>query len=227
MAVATPLVTVRDLAVGYDADPVLEDVTFELLAGQIVGVLGANGTGKTTLFRALLGELRPHSGSVTIGGRIGVVAQTERSRLDLPVTASDVVLLGTITRRPWWRHAGRADRVVADDALRKVGLFEHRRTGFGDLSGGQRQRVLIARTLAQQPRILLLDEPFTGLDAASASALTQLLAELAADGRGLMIATHDIPQAATWDRMLILDHEKAAFGNPEATLAVAGLGSDR
>jgi ABC-type Mn2+/Zn2+ transport system ATPase subunit len=218
-----PLVEVVDLTVGYDGRPALEGLAFQVDAGQRVGVLGPNGGGKTTLFRALLGELAPWRGSVHTRGRLGVVTQTERSRLDLPVSARDVVLLGTIAGRPWWRAAGRRDRRIADAALTIVGLADRAGAGFGELSGGQRQRVLIARALAQQAQVLLLDEPFAGLDTASARRLERLIDELAAEGRAVLVATHDIAQTATWDRVLCLRHHQVAFGPPAAALTAEVL----
>ena len=191
---------------------------FAVDAGQRIGVLGPNGGGKTTLFRALLGELEPWRGSLRTHGRLGVVAQTERSRLDLPVSAHDVVLLGTIAGRPWWRSARRRDRRAAHAALATVGLADRTSVGFGELSGGQRQRVLIARALAQEARVLLLDEPFTGLDATSAQRLEHLIEALAAEGRAVLIATHDIAQAAAWDRVLCLHHHQVAFAAPAVAL---------
>jgi ABC-type Mn2+/Zn2+ transport system ATPase subunit len=217
------LVEVRELTVGYDTRPVLEGVDFRIDAGQRLGVLGPNGGGKTTLFRALLGELSPRHGSVRTRGRIGVVAQTERSRLDLPVSARDVVLLGTIAARPWWRQAGRRDRRNADAALETVGLAELGGDQFGELSGGQRQRVLIARALAQQAEVLLLDEPFAGLDRTSAQRLEQLIDRLAAEGRAVLIATHDIAQTAGWDRVLCLNRRQMAFGPPAVALTARVL----
>jgi ABC-type Mn2+/Zn2+ transport system ATPase subunit len=194
-------------------------------AGARVGVLGPNGGGKTTLFRVLLGELEPWRGSLHVRGRLGVVAQTERSRLDLPVSARDVVLLGTIAARPWWRHAGRRDRRNADAALETVGLADRAGVAFGALSGGQRQRVLIARALVQEARVLLLDEPFTGLDTSSAQRLERLIHELAAGGCAVLIATHDIAQTAAWDRVLCLHHRQVAFGAPANVLTADVLES--
>ena len=131
--------------------------------------------------------------------------QTERSRLDYPVDALDVALMGTLSRLPWWRRPGRSDRRLALAALGRVGLTGEARTQFGKLSGGQRQRALVARALVQDARVLLLDEPFTGVDRPSAELLEQLLAELAAEGRGILIATHDIDQARASDRVLCLN----------------------
>jgi ABC-type Mn2+/Zn2+ transport system ATPase subunit len=212
------LVRAEALAAGYGATPVLTDVSFALHAGERMGVLGPNGGGKTTLFRLLLRELAPLAGTLEAPARFAVVPQTERSRLDFPVSALDVALMGSISTLPWWRRPGRAQRRAARVALEAVGLREQADATFGDLSGGQRQRVLVARALVQDARVILLDEPFTGLDAPSADRLGALLGELAAEGRGVMIATHDVDQAREWDTVLCLNRRQVAFGPPAATL---------
>jgi ABC-type Mn2+/Zn2+ transport system ATPase subunit len=218
--VAEPLLDVTGLSAGYGGPPALEDVAFALRPGERIGVLGPNGGGKTTLFRTLLRELAPLGGSIRGPERIGVVPQTERSRLDYPVSALDVALMGTISTLPWWRRPGRADRKRAREALAAVGLGERAETTFGDLSGGQRQRVLVARALVQDARVLVLDEPYSGLDTPSSELLDGLLAELAADGRGLLIATHDVVQARAWDLVLCLNRRQIAFGRPDAVLGL-------
>jgi ABC-type Mn2+/Zn2+ transport system ATPase subunit len=213
------LVVAERLAVGYGPNaPVLTDVAFSLDAGERIAVLGPNGGGKTTLFRALLGELRPVRGTLSVSGRRASVPQTERSRLDFPVSALDVVLMGTIPARPWWRRPSRADRAAARAALARVDLVDRSERTYGELSGGQRQRVLIARALVQRADTLLLDEPFTGLDATSAARLEELLRELAAEGHGVLIATHDLEQARRWDRVLCVNGRQIAFGEPAPTL---------
>jgi ABC-type Mn2+/Zn2+ transport system ATPase subunit len=212
------MLTVSGLSAGYDGRPVLRDVDFVVEPGQRVGVLGPNGGGKTTLFRVLLGELSPLAGAVSAPTRIGVVPQTERSRLDFPVSALDVALMGTISTLPWWRRPSRADRRRAEEALAAVGLSDLAHTTFGDLSGGQRQRVLVARSLVQDAPVIVLDEPYTGVDAPSAELLDALLAKLAADGRALLIATHDVGQTRHWERVLCLNRRQIAFGRPEQVL---------
>jgi ABC-type Mn2+/Zn2+ transport system ATPase subunit len=220
---SAPLASVRDLAVGYGGPPVLTDVSFDVPPGKRVAVLGPNGGGKTTLFRALLGELPPLRGGFELNGRIAIVAQTERSRLDFPVTALDVATMGTVARIAWYRRPGRAEREDAKQALAAVGMHELADRSFGDLSGGQRQRVLIARALVQDAKQLLLDEPFTGLDAPSADQLEHLLADLSAQGHSLLIATHDVEQARAWDLILCLNRKQVAFGTPEEALTRESL----
>ena len=214
----TALVAADDLAVGYGGPPVLDDVTFEVRERERIAVLGPNGGGKTTLFRAILQELRPSHGTLTTTGRCASVPQTERSRLDFPVSALDVALMGTIPGRAWWRPPSRADRAAARDALKRVGLADRAERTYGELSGGQRQRVLIARALVQQAQVLLLDEPFSGLDTTSAARLEELLRELAQEGHGVLIATHDLEQARRWDRVLCVNGRQIAFGDPESIL---------
>jgi ABC-type Mn2+/Zn2+ transport system ATPase subunit len=218
LTLPTPLVRADGLAAGYGGAPVLTDVSFALNTGERIGVLGPNGGGKTTLFRVLLGELPLLAGTLRAPERFGVVPQTERSRLDFPVNALDVALMGSISTLPWWRRPGRPERNAALRALQAVGLDEQAGTTFGDLSGGQRQRVLVARALVQDAPVILLDEPFTGLDAPSAERLEALLGELTSQGRGVMIATHDVDQARGWDHVLCLNRRQLAFGPPAAAL---------
>jgi ABC-type Mn2+/Zn2+ transport system ATPase subunit len=217
-AAGLALAELEDVAGGYGGPLVLEGVTLTVRGGRRIAVLGPNGGGKSTLFRALLGELPVVRGRLGVHARVGTVPQTERSRLDFPVSALDVALMGTLGRLPWWRRPGREERAQALAALERVGLRQRAGERFGALSGGQRQRVLIARALVQEAELLLLDEPFAGLDEPSGRSLEELIAELAGEGRGLLVATHDVEQARAWDLVLCLNRRQLAFGPPEEVL---------
>jgi ABC-type Mn2+/Zn2+ transport system ATPase subunit len=217
---AEPLIEASGLAVGYGGEPAISGVSFALRPGETMALLGPNGGGKTTLLRALLGELSPLAGMLRVSARCATVPQTERSQLDYPVSALDVAAMGALSRLPWWRRPSRRDREIAADSLRQVGLDGLADETFGKLSGGQRQRVLIARSLVQDARILLLDEPFSGLDRPSSERLEALIGSLAAEGRGVMVATHDLEQAQRWDSVLCLNRDQIAVGPPQRALDV-------
>jgi ABC-type Mn2+/Zn2+ transport system ATPase subunit len=212
-------VRVHELSGGYmPGAEVLSGVSFSLPAGTIAAVLGPNGGGKTTLFRALLGELPVRRGVVELSGRPAYVPQTDRTRLDFPVSALDVVLMGAYGRTPAWRRIARADRDAARAALERVALADHARRRFGAMSGGQRQRVLIARALLQDNPVVLLDEPLSGVDTASAVRIEGVFDALRAEGRVLLVATHDVQQARRWDLVVCLNGEQVAFGRPAEAL---------
>ncbi|HEY6550779.1 MAG TPA: ATP-binding cassette domain-containing protein [Solirubrobacterales bacterium] len=175
------LIEAAGLGAGYDGTLAISGVDFTLSTGQTLALLGPNGGGKTTLLRAVLGELRPAQGTLRVGATCGTVPQTERSRLDYPVSALDVAVMGTLSRLPWWRRPGGIEREAASRALDRVGLGSLAEETFGRLSGGQRQRVLIARALVQDAGVLLLDEPFSGLDRPSSEGLEALIPGSALD----------------------------------------------
>lgn len=223
-AAPRPLLRVAGLEAGYaPGRAAISAVEFSAEAGEIIAVLGPNGGGKTTLFRALLGELPELRGEIESHGSIAYVPQTERARLDYPVSALDVALMGTYATLPWYRRVGRTERDWALAALARVGLESQASTPFGALSGGQRQRVLIARALAQEAPILLLDEPLSGVDAPSAERVLAVLDELRRAGSAVLVATHDISQARRFDRVLCLHGTQIAFGTPAETLVPATL----
>ena len=216
-------IAVDGLSAGYDGAPVLTEVGFSAAPGRLVCVLGPNGGGKTTLFRALLGELEPLAGSIELSGRPAYMAQTERTRLDFPVTALDVAVMGTLAHGRWWLPPGRRERDAARAALERVGLTDQADVRFGELSGGQRQRALLARALVQDAPVLLLDEPLSGVDPASATLIAAVFRELRAEGRTLLVASHDVESARSFDLVLCLNGRQVAFGEPAATLDRATL----
>ena len=218
-AMSDPLVAVEGLAVGYGSGaPALREVTFAAAAGQSVCVLGPNGGGKTTLFRALLGELRPATGTLRVAGRPAYLAQTERTRLDFPVSAVDVALMGTLAAGAWWRPPRREARDRAERALARVGLADRSRVPFGELSGGERRRALLARSLVLDAQVLLLDEPLAGVDPASAELISSVFQALREEGRTLLVSTHDVGSARSFDRVLCLNGRQVAFGAPGEVL---------
>ena len=220
-----PAVLAEELCAGYGGPPVLRDVSFAVDPGRTVCELGPNGGGKTTLFRALLGELQPYSGSFQVAGRPAYVAQTERTRLDFPVTALDVALMGALAHGRWWLPPRRSDRHAARAALQRVGLSEQAAIPFGELSGGQRQRALLARALVQDARVLLLDEPLSGVDPASATLIDRVFAELRGEDRTLLVSSHDVESARAFDLVLCLHGRQVAFGPPREVLDRATLES--
>lgn len=216
---AATLVRATGLAVGYDGDaPVLEGVDLELDGGQTVVVLGPNGGGKTTLLKTIIGELVPTAGDLDVSGEVAYLPQYDSSRLDFPVTALDVVAMGTLAERKPWRRGGRSVRDRSLAALDRVGLKNRAKGSFGALSGGQRRRVLLARTIVQQSEIVALDEPLAGVDPASADVIRGVLDELAGEGRLVLVTSHDLEHARASNRVLCVNGELIADGDPAVVL---------
>jgi manganese/iron transport system ATP-binding protein len=216
----------RDAAVAYDREPVLRGVTAAVAPGTAVALVGPNGAGKSTLLKAILGLADVVGGSISVLGRapadargeVAYVPQADTLDADFPVTAGQVVLMGRYRRVGWVRRPGRADRAAAATALEAVGLGDHARHHFGTLSGGQRQRVLLARAIAQEARLLLLDEPFNGVDALSRDQLLSALTEQRARGAAVLLVTHDLALAQlAFDQAWLLNGQQIAFGPVGAT----------
>lgn len=216
---------ISGLGVAYDRQRVLEDVTLSVPRGTMVGIVGPNGGGKSTLLKAVLGLAPVVAGSVEVMGQppgrgarrlVGYVPQREDVDWSFPVSARDVVMMGRVPsmgllRRPSWR-----DREVVDDALRTVGMHEKAEARIGELSGGQQQRVFMARALAQETEILVLDEPVSGVDAPSQHEIFDLLRNLQAAGKTVVVTTHDLSCVAErFDLVLLLNQRVVAFGPPE------------
>jgi ABC-type Mn2+/Zn2+ transport system ATPase subunit len=198
----------------------LEDVSFEVPSGSTVAVLGPNGAGKTTLFRAAVGIHRPESGSIELADdRVAFVPQRLDIEPSFPVTVTDVVRMGRYGDLGYLRRFKDSDHEVVADAIEALGVGHLADRRFGDLSGGERQRALLAQAVAQRAGIMLLDEPFTGLDAPTRSTLFEEIDRWRRDGRTTMVATHDLESAGRdYDLVLCLNREVIAFGPAAQTL---------
>ncbi len=219
-----PLVAAERASFGYEPGTVvLAEVSATLAGGELVIVLGPNGGGKTTLFRALTGELSPLEGSLAVRAPVAYLPQRDASRIDFPVSAIDVVMMGLLAERKFWQRTRGRDRQRALAALEKVGLSEHADRTYGELSGGQRRRVLLARTIVGGAQILLLDEPLAGVDPRSAEEIRRALDALRDEGRLVIEASHDIDHARGADRVICLSGRVIADGDPDSTLTDAVL----
>ncbi|MBN8913836.1 MAG: ATP-binding cassette domain-containing protein, partial [Rhizobiales bacterium] len=188
-----PSITARNVTVTYGNGHVaLKDVTFTLEAGTICGLVGVNGSGKSTLFKAIMGFVRPTRGEVRIAGLpvddalkrnlVAYVPQSEDVDWNFPVLVEDVVMMGRYGHMGFLRLASERDRRKVDEALERVGMSDFRKRQIGELSGGQKKRIFLARALAQESRIILLDEPFTGVDVKTETAIVDLLRDLRTRG---------------------------------------------
>ena len=220
---AAPAVEVRNLSAGYNGHTALDDVTFTVEQGCLAGLVGPNGSGKSTLLRVILGLHRPWRGEVRIvgregsgaRGRIGYMPQSELVDWSFPVTALDVVIMGRYGRLGLVRRPGPRDRQEAMAALERVRLADLSQRLIGELSGGEQRRMLIARALAQDADLVLLDEPLAGLDATAQHDLLALLDDLRREDKTLFVATHDLScVAANFDHAVLLNRRVVAFGRP-------------
>jgi manganese/iron transport system ATP-binding protein len=219
-------------SVAYGRVPVLEDVHGSVAAGRTVALIGPNGAGKSTLIKAVLGLVPVVRGQIRVLGlppararrSVGYVPQADTLDADFPVSVRQVVLMGRYRSVGWVRRPGRADRQVVADCLAAVRLEHRAGDRFGMLSGGQRQRTLLARAMAAQPDLLLLDEPFNGVDVVSQEALLAALGRLRAQGTAVVISTHDLALAhLTCDEVCLLNHHQFGFGPTGSTLTAERL----
>jgi manganese/iron transport system ATP-binding protein len=217
-----PILEATHLNVRYDGRSALEDISFSLVGGERVALVGPNGAGKSTLFKVIAGVMSATSGDLNIYGKspgvhVCIAYVPQRSQVDwnFPVSVADVVMMGRIGKLGLLRWPSKKDWRYVHQALEAVGLGDLSGRQISELSGGQQQRVFIARALAQEAELLLMDEPLTGLDLSSQQGLFDILDDLRQRGVTIMVATHDLDQAAEhFDRVMLLNRRLLGFGRP-------------
>ncbi|KPL76475.1 manganese ABC transporter ATP-binding protein [Bellilinea caldifistulae] len=218
-----PILRLQNVTVQYESGRALDDITFELRRGERLAVLGPNGAGKSTLFKVIAGVLRPTNGVVEVAGsepdgHICIAYVPQRSQVDwnFPLRVSDVVMMGRVGKIGLLRRPTAADRQIVKRALETVGMQELANRQIGQLSGGQQQRMFIARALAQEAELMLMDEPFTGLDLPAQEELFRILDALRGQGVTVMVALHDLQTAAErFDRVMLLNRRLIGLGTAE------------
>jgi len=222
-----PAIEVENLTVSFGPRPALLDVSLRIDPGMLVGVIGPNGAGKSTLIKAIIGFVKPDLGRVWIRGmpveaargQITYVPQRGAVDWDYPITVQEVAMMGRYGNIPWWRDPGTQDHRLVEEALQMVRMAEFKDRQIGQLSGGQQQRVFMARALAQGAEILLLDEPFAGVDAATERSILDVLESAKKGGRTLVVVHHDLATAAEYfDRLALIKQRLYAYGPPEVVL---------
>lgn len=218
-SVRPTIITVRGLTVAYAAGRALAGLDLEVGAGERLAIIGPNGAGKSTLLMAIMGLLPVTSGSIEVVGgreRLGYVAQHDDVDWRFPISVRDAVMMGRARQIGWFRLPGKRDHEQVDQALQRVDMVRFANRQIGELSGGQRRRIFIARALAQNDDILLLDEPFSGVDPSAQAELLDTLDRLNAEGVTVLLSTHDLDLAYhRFDRVLALRKRLVALGRPE------------
>jgi len=230
-------VVVRDISVRYDTVLALEGATLTVCTGEALGIVGPNGSGKSTLLKSIAGLLTPARGSIEVFGKspkslgpgsIAYVPQVEAVDWSFPATVRDVVSMGRFSRLRPWQVFGSRDRDAVERALEAVHMTDLADRHIANLSGGQQQRAFVARAIAQDPQVLLLDEPTTGVDAKTEEALRVVVRHLVAHGLPVLMTTHDLERVEEWfDRLLVLDRKVLALGDPAEVLASGAYASIR
>ncbi len=230
-----PSISARNLTVTYpNGHTALEDISFELTDGTICGLVGVNGSGKSTLFKSIMGFVRPTRGEVRIAGLpvnaalkrnfVAYVPQSEDVDWNFPVLVEDVVMMGRYGHMGVLRIASKKDREKVAEALERVGLTAFRTRQIGELSGGQKKRVFLARALAQESRIILLDEPFTGVDVKTETAIIALMRDLRDRGHLMLVSTHNLGSVPDFcDQVVLINRKLLAAGPTRETFTQANL----
>ncbi|GAA5027589.1 manganese transport system ATP-binding protein MntB [Marivirga lumbricoides] len=219
--VENPIIEVHDLSVSYEKKPVLWDVDLSLPSGKLIGIIGPNGAGKSTLLKSIMGLLPLSSGYINIldkplkevRDKISYVPQRESVDWDFPTSVFDVVMMGRYGQLGLLKRPKKADKEIVMDSLSKVGMEAFKDRQISQLSGGQQQRVFLARALAQQAEIYFMDEPFAGVDAATEKAIVELLRQMSAEKKTVIVVHHDLQSVARYfDWIILLNMRLVASG---------------
>ena len=222
-------ISARDVTVTYrNGLTALRDATFQIPTGTITALVGVNGAGKSTLFKAIMGFVPAAKGEITVLGMpvkealkrniVAYVPQSEEVDWSFPVLVQDVVMMGRYGHMGFFRHPKKADHDAVSEALKRVNMTEYRHRQIGELSGGPRKRVFLARALAQEGRVILLDEPFTGVDVQTEDQIIDLLREMRDEGRVMLVSTHNLGSVPEFcDRTVLVKETVIAYGTTEET----------
>lgn len=228
---ASHQLSIRDLTISYHRIPAVHHLNLELHCGRSIALLGPNGAGKTSFFKALVGLVKPESGSISFGDGggalhrdIAYLPQREQVDWDFPLTVRGLAEMGRYTRLGWWRRFGRNDRAAVDRALATLELTDLADRQISALSGGQQQRAFLARALAQEAHVLLLDEPFNGLDKPAQTLLSEAMHSIVAEGNLVIVSHHDLKTVPElFEQVIFLNGELIAFGNTAETFTEANI----
>jgi ABC-type Mn2+/Zn2+ transport system ATPase subunit len=219
-------ISIKGLSVSYDRKIVLTNIFLDLEPGNVYGIIGPNGAGKSTLFKAILGLIDVNSGAILINGepiesqRKNIVYVPQKDEVDwqFPATVMDIVMMGRYPHKKLFQRMNRQDEEAAIEALRQIGIEHLKNRQIGELSGGQQQRVFLARALCQGAGILLLDEPFVGVDMTTEEKIISILKNLAAEGKTLLVVHHDLSTVpAYFDKVILINQRLIAAGDTETT----------
>lgn len=225
-------ITIEGLSVSYDKKRVLSNVYLRIEEGRLIGVLGPNGAGKSTLFKSILGLISNNTGTITIFGkpisesrkRIAYVPQRDEVDWTFPATVRDIVMMGRFPAKTIWQKMDTIDHRKAQEAMEELSILDLADRQIGALSGGQQQRVFLARALCQEADILMLDEPFVGVDITTEEHIIRVLRKLSKEGKTLLVVHHDLSSVKEYfDQVILINQRLVAYGDTDATFVAENI----